>query len=140
MSYKTQGGFNYGQVGASAYNALRQALDGIDSMNRDMPDFSGIDDDEQQAYEVTAQFIEEQLENWNGGSWREIAARVYEFWRINAGMSREWKDVPPQERAAWEALARHVYNVIQMDIGEDLSEHEEHWAGYAEKQAPKYKE
>jgi len=27
-----------------------------------------------------------------------------------------------------------------MEVGEDLSEHEERWAGYAEKQAPKYKE
>jgi hypothetical protein len=140
MGYKTQGGFTYGQVGCTAYNALRQALDGIDAMKRSMPDFADIDTDEQEAYSVTAQYIEEQLENWDGGSWREVAMRVYEFWRVNAGFSREWKDMSPNERAAWEALSRHIYNVIQLEIGEDLSEHEGRWAGYAEKQAPKHKE
>jgi len=140
MSYKTQGGFTFGQVAASAYGAFRQAMDNTDSMSRAMKDFANIDDDEQAAYEVAAQFIEEQLENWDGGSWREIAARVYEFWRVNAGMSREWKDVPLKEKAAWEALVRHVYNVLQMDVGENLVDHEERWMGYGEKQAPKYKE
>src|SRR5438128_142556 len=140
MAIKTQNGFQTWQVACSGYNALRHALDGVDRMGRKMPEFADLPQDEQDAYDVTAQLVEEQAEGWSGHPAADWAIRAYEFWRVNASSSFEWKALPPKDRAAWEAFVRHVVNVLQMEPGDELSEHEERWAGWAEKQAHKYRE
>src|SRR5215471_20879407 len=101
MATKTQGGFEYWTVSGSGYEAYRLALDGLRvGSNMSLPEYGNLGQDEQDAYEVMCRFIEEQLESWDGGSWSEAAGKAYEFWRINAAYSTEWKNLPEKEKAA----------------------------------------
>lgn len=133
---KADSGLSYSTVAASAYAAYRNALDGIDRMGRKMPDYVNLDEDYQESMEDMVAFAEEQLEPLSGMLAQDIAGKFYERFRASCMLNDPWSSLPKKEKAAWEAMTRHIANVYQSD-GADLTEHEEHWHGWAEKQVLK---
>ena len=85
-------------------------------------------------------FAEEQLESWSGKPWLFAAEKLYERFRVNMGSDTPFIGLPAKERIAWEVIVRHLANVFALQPGADLTEHEAHWIGWAEKHAPKVEE
>jgi hypothetical protein len=52
-------------------------------------------------------------------------------------LSRSWEELSWEEKICWEAVGRHLFNMIDSDGIINMGEHEPRWRGWAETQLAK---
>lgn len=126
------------QIAQTGYHAYRHALAGTEEGA--LPDWHLLNEHQQEAWTDAAGATVHALESGDISQWVHLAGLTYEAWARIMHQNPLYDEQPLLVRAGWEAVVRHITNVMEMDEGEDLEAHEAHWRGWAEQRAAKIKE
>ena len=132
MTLKTECGLSREEVGASALKAYASADPGCV-----VADDVGLSILAQAAWLKLAASSEPILLKYEGADWAVVAQEVFECWSEGfgpAGCGYLWKDLPLIQALAWQAVARHLVWLFDLDEpldAADLALAESRWGAWA---------
>lgn len=71
------------------------------------------------------------LEELDGKGYKDVASRLYQLWNPE----KEFADLSPAERLAWEAAGRHLHALWESDDPSGLGQLEDSWLDWARERA-----
>ena len=99
------------------------------AQNLAVPEFSGLREEDQTGWMLAAELLAAEPEELEGQGWRDVAGWLAK----RRGTQTAFEDLTGPEQKAWEAVARHLVNVITLESDDfgSIPGHEEHWQGLA---------
>lgn len=98
-----------------------------------------LGEDEQHAFGAAVKAVLDFFdgEPREGVRWADVAAHAhlaYQRTLLGGDVAEEWAALPLETRLVWEALARHLANMLDFDPSEDgeIGGHEGHWYGWCQ--------
>ena len=130
------GRFTAVELAESAQKGYRHALDGLsypDQPSEPVGVFAGIAD------LMLAQFMADEFLGIDGATFVGTAAACYDQWMDANNMTARFEELPRQKQLAFEAVVRHLVNLIDSEQSapelDDLEAHERHWIEWARRKA-----
>lgn len=133
--------FNANVVGLSAYAAYRWAMNLAGPNGERLPQKDELNEALQSIWGITANFAMQSIDGAAEVPFVKLAQQVYEFYsRAMTGgdILVPWDGLAERQRWAWQAVVRHIVNILSMDDprDEDLESHEKEWQPWVAKKCP----
>ena len=125
----TSNGLDIIVLSQTAFEAWRHASARYDG------DWVALGQNEKEAWEhVAGQAILLLDQERDEISAKELAACLHEAYQRGMGSEHKmFQDLPDREKICWEAVGRHLFNLIDSDGTVTINEVEPHWRDWAEK-------